>query len=448
MKPAAYSFFLPLLTSATLFAGSDQASTDFDSKTQVEISTGEGLLPEWGVAMAVRSASLPFDSKDKSTTDVFPLFYYEGERFFLRGDNGGVKLWEGEKFGVNALARYRFFDIPEEYNQDVNGGTADLGVQAFWKLSDETQFQLEILSDIDGRMHSSVRWAGDYKRGDWRLFPEVELSFTGSDFNTEYYGIDKYGLGSGIEASASLKARRRLHKNLHLEAKVEAGLLGTEAYSSPIIEDDFRYEVYLGLGIFEGEPGAAEELEAKPYWRISQGWGTSSDFQNMIFGEHKTVDGADVRSTSIFYGHPLADSIFGVPIEMYITPGVMYHYSSDVQDTSLEFILAFKGYYTFKTPWRTRLGIAEGISFADSLTYYESEELIEKGHDESKLLNYLDLTVDLNLGDVFNKGKLEDLWLGTGIHHRSGIYGSSSAFGDVSGGTNFASIYLQWHGGF
>lgn len=448
MKPAAYSFILPILASASLSAGSKVADVEIDSKTQVEISTGKDLLPEWGVAMAVRSASLPFDSDDKSTTDVFPLFYYEGERFFLRGDNGGLKLWEGERFGVNALARYRFFDIPEEYNQEVNGGTADLGVQAFWKLTDESQFQLEVLSDIDGRMHSAVRWAGDYKRGNWRLFPEVEMKFTGSDYNSEYYGVNQYDLGSGVEASASLKARRRVYSNWHLEAKVEAGILGTEAYSSPIIEDDFKYGIYLGLGIFDEEPGEVVDLDAKSYWRISQGWGTSSDFQNMLFGAHDTVDGADVRSTSIFYGHPLSDSVFGVPIEMYLTPGVMYHYSSDVQDSSLEFILAFKGFYTFKTPWRTRLGIAEGISFADSLTFYESEELDAKGHEESKLLNYLDLTLDLNVGDVFGRTKLEDLWLGTGIHHRSGIYGSSSAFGDISGGTNFASVYLQWHGDF
>ncbi|MFC4994306.1 MipA/OmpV family protein [Rubritalea tangerina] len=437
-----------LSVSSLLIAGETPSLGDDRSKEVIEISTGEDLLPEWGVAMGVRYAHIPFAAKDKTSSDIFPLFYYEGERFFLRGDYGGIKLWEGEKYGFNALARYRFFDIPEEYDENVRGGAVDMGLQAFWKLDEESQLQFDVLSDPQGRFHSVARWAGDYRRENWRFFPELELRFTGSEFNSHYYGVDLYDLNEGIEARARLKARRRVIRNLHLEGRVEGAWIGSEAKNRRAIEDDFEYEFYLGLGIYDEEPGESSSLNAKPYWRIAQGWGTSSDFQNMILGELETVDGADVNMTSIFYGHPLADSIFGVPIEMYLTPGVAYHYSSNVQDASFEWILAFKAYYTFPTPWRLRLGLAEGISYADSITFYEKTELAEKGYRESKLLNYLDLSLDLNIGDVFKSEKLEQLWLGTAIHHRSGIYESSSAFGSISGGTNFANLYLQWHGEF
>ncbi|PQJ29985.1 MipA/OmpV family protein [Rubritalea profundi] len=440
---------LPFFCSGFLTAGDLPASREDTSKAPVKFSTGEDLLPQWGVAMGVRYASVPYASDDKATSDIFPLFYYEGERFFLRGDYGGVKLWEGDKYGFNALARHRFTDIPAEFIDKVNGNTLDMGLQAFWKLDEQSQLQFDVLSDPQGRFHSAARWAGDYSKPNWRFFPELEIRFTGSEFNSHYYGVDTYDLSEGIEARARFKARRRVVSNLHLEGRVEGAWLGSEASKSRAVEDDFAYELYLGFGFYDGDERAeVSTLEAKPYWRLSQGWGTSSDFQNMIFGEHKTDDGADVNVTSIFYGHPLADSIFGVPIEMYITPGFSYHYSSDVQDSSTEWVLAFKGFYTFPTPWRLRLGIAEGISYADSLTYYESSELEQKGFEESKLMNYLDLTLDLNIGDVFKSNKLEDLWLGYGIHHRSGMYESSSAFGDISGGTNFANIYLQWHGEF
>lgn len=440
---------LPFFCSGVLFSGELPADIADTSKTPVEFSTGEDLLPEWGVAMALRSANVPYASDDKTTSDIFPLFYYEGERFFLRGDYGGVKLWEGDQYGFNALARHRFTDVPEEFIDRVNGNTLDMGLQAFWKLDEQSQLQFDVLSDPQGRFHSAARWAGDYRRDNWRLFPELELRFTGSEYNSHYYGVGTYDLSKGVEARARIKARRRLVNNLYMEGSVEATWLGSEASNSRAVEDDFAYEFYLGLGIYgEGDRSVKSSLEAKPYWRISQGWGTSSDFQNMILGEHKTDKGADVNVTSIFYGHPLADSIFGVPIEMYITPGVSYHYGSDVQDASTEWVLAFKGYYTFPTPWRLRLGIAEGISYADSLTYYESNDLDKKGFDESKLMNYLDLTLDLNVGDVFKSDKLEDLWFGYGIHHRSGMYESSSAFGDISGGSNFANVYLQWHGDF
>ncbi|MGJ8674216.1 MipA/OmpV family protein [Rubritalea sp.] len=417
------------------------------SKEVIEIS--DDLLPEWGVAMAMRYGSTPFDAEDNGISDIFPLFYYEGDRFFLRGDYGGLKLWENDQYGFNAIARYRFYDIPEEYDDLVSGGGADMGLQAYWKLTQETQLQLELLSDSDGRFQAATRWAGDFRREKWRFFPEAEVLFTSSKFNRHYYGVGRYDLNAGVEARAKFKARRQLYKNLHVEGRVEGGWIGSDAQNSPVLDDSFEYDFYLGLGLFSDNHSESKStLKAKSYWRISQGFGTSSDFQNILLGEFKTDDEADVNMTSIFYGHPLSDTLFGSPWDVYLTPGMVYHYSSDVQDTSLEFILAVKAYYTFPLPWRLRLGIAEGISYADSLTYYERNDLAEKEVSESKLLNYLDLSLDLNMGDVFNSNALEDLYLGAAIHHRSGIYGSSSAFGDVSGGTNFGTVYLQWHGNF
>lgn len=437
-----------LLATQSIHAGEKELKANqLDSKTPVEIETT--TPPEWGVALGVRYANIPFVAEDKGSVDIFPLFYYEGERFFLRGDYGGFKLWENDQFGFNALARYRFFDIPEEYDDQVRGGAVDMGLQSYWNLSPESELQLDLLSDPEGRFHAVTRWAGDYRRDMWRFFPEAELRFTGSRFNSHYYGVGLADLDAGVEARARLKVRRQLYKNLHIEGRIEGGWLGTEAKNSPAIEDDFEYDAYLGLGLYsdyKSEP--VSTLNAKPYWRISQGMGTSSDFQNMLFGEFETVDGADVNMTSLFYGHPLSDTLFGAPWEVYLTPGMVYHYASDVQDASFEWILAFKAYYTFPLPWRLRLGIAEGISYADSLTFYEKTELEEKQVRESKLLNYIDFSLDLNMGDVFKSDRLEDLWLGGAIHHRSGIFGTSSAFGDVSGGTNFATLYLQWHGGF
>lgn len=417
-----------------------------DSKTPVEFS--DNSTPEWGVLMAGRYTSLPFEADDKDATDIFPLFYYEGERIFLRGDYGGLKLWENDQYGINAIARFRFYDIPEEYESDIEGGGADMGVQAFWKLSEQSQLQFEVLSDRRGNLQSNARWAGDYRRGDWRLFPELELRLTGSDYNSRYYGLDQFDLDEGIEARASVKARRRVWSDLFMEGQIEAGWIGSEAGSSPLVEDDFEYGAYLGLGIYQEENWNRSQLNAKPYWRLSQGWGTSSDFQNIILGEFETEPGADVNMTSIFYGHPLSDTLFGAPWEVYLTPGFVYHWSSDVQSSSVEFVLGVKAYYTFPTPWRLRLGIAEGISYADSLTFYEAAENVEDEVDGSKLLNYLDLSLDLNMGDVFNKDSLDDLWLGTAIHHRSGIYETSSAFGNLSGGVNFLTVYLQWHEDF
>ena len=124
-----------------------------------------------------------------------------------------------------------------------------------------------------------------------------------------------------------------------------------------------------------------------------------------------------------------------------------YHYPSAGQDRFLEWVFAFKGYYTVPLPWRLRLGVAEGLSYTTKIGDLEYSEIVEtKGYAQaSKLLNYLDFSLDINIGDIVRKNELKDLWLGYGIHHRSAIFESSSLFGRIKGGSNYQSIYLQWH---
>ena len=78
------------------------------------------------------------------------------------------------------------------------------------------------------------------------------------------------------------------------------------------------------------------------------------------------------------------------------------------------------------------------------MTYIEATEMKEKGYEPSELLNYLDFSLDVNLGDIFGE-KLDQWWLGYSIHHRSAIFESSSRFGRIKGGSNYNSAYLQWH---
>ena len=68
-----------------------------------------------------------------------------------------------------------------------------------------------------------------------------------------------------------------------------------------------------------------------------------------------------------------------------------------------------------------------------------------KGYNSSKLLNYIDVTADFSLGDTFGVKAMNDLYLGVGIHHRSSVFGMSSVLGQGEGGSNYNSIYLQYH---
>ena len=79
-----------------------------------------------------------------------------------------------------------------------------------------------------------------------------------------------------------------------------------------------------------------------------------------------------------------------------------------------------------------------------NVTYIERVEMEEKGYRPSELMNYIDFSLDVNLGDIFNVNALKDAWLGYGIHHRSSIFESASQFGRIKGGSNYNSVYLQF----
>ena len=64
--------------------------------------------------------------------------------------------------------------------------------------------------------------------------------------------------------------------------------------------------------------------------------------------------------------------------------------------------------------------------------------------DTSKLLLYLDPTIDVSLGDIVRAKSLRETYLGLGVSHRSGIFGSSKLFNNVDGGSNYIYAYLEW----
>lgn len=406
--------------------------------------------PKWGMEIGLRVAQTAFIG-DNSVEDIIPMFYYEGERFFVRGTEGGVHLWDNDQLGFDLFTRYRFFDYPEIYEDQLNRNTFDAGLRAYWMLGEHSKIAAEILTDFDGRVHGTARVESEFRGNRWMLNPLLEVRGKSSNFNSRYYGLGMDSVDAGIDVRAAVKSRLHLWKHFHLEGSVEARWLDSNTRSSAMVDDSMEYMAYIGIGLFE-EPlksyaQAPRTLNAKPYFRISQGWGNDSTLAQIFAGDVRK-DNVDVNMTSFFYGHPLSDTLFGLPIELYLTPGIVHHYSSSAQDSATELVLGFKFFYTIPTPWRVRLGAAEGISYIDSFTYYEENSLSNDDQIPSRLLNYVDLSIDLNIGDIFCSKTFEDLWLGYGIHHRSGIGGSSPTFGNISGGSNYNTIYLQWSGKF
>ncbi|MEN8256239.1 MAG: MipA/OmpV family protein [Thermodesulfobacteriota bacterium] len=445
MKISIKSFFF--LTVLLAFPSFIQAEEAVASKPEQSPSVLECKEQKWGIGFAVRMASIPFKGDDSSLHDLIPLFYYEDEYLFLDGLEGGVKLLSREDWQLRLLARWRFFDVPDDdYDALIDTDVLDWGLQfRYQPAQNPLYFEVDFMADERQRLSSNWRTGMEIDGGPISLDPYVNLRFKDGRFNDYYYGLGVDDIGSGMDVSVGLEARYLLFDDVFLLGSVEATWLGSNARDSFFVEDDFQENIFLGMSYQNGSSTICKSaINAKPYVRLAHGWATPSDLADIVvFDRERDYDNNQL--TSFFYGHPLADDFLGMAVESYLTPGFVWHWNSGVQKSGQEFVLAFKHYTTFDWPFTWRFGIGEGLSYAAEISYIEQVEMDDKELEASKWLLFLDFSLDFDLGDTFGVAALDDVWLGYSIHHRSGIFGSSSMFGNIKGGSNYNSVYLQYH---
>lgn len=420
------------------------ASAPFVVASQNLLAMNE-LEENWGVGIGVRSATMSYKTSGNTTNDVIPLLFYRGEQAYLDGASGGYHLYQNEHVSLGLAAQLRFFDIPRFAQNDIQGTQIDFGGKAIWHYSDDIDVSLKVMSDNDGRIYSNL--TGDYKlEGEgWDATLYASVRATSSRFNTTYYGLQMEDLNSGLDTQIGVKGRTHLYQNLYAVGHFGATFFGHDTYTSQAIDSHGQFEGYLGFAMFGSSPSSSQpQLPEGAYMRLASGIATESG-PSEVFRFKNDTDPERNGMTSVFYGHPLAGSVFGWPLDFYLTPGFVYHHSSNVQDAFEEYVLAIKGYYTFDWSVRTRLGFAEGISYSTDISHIERKNLAEKGYDPSKLMNYLDFSVDVNVGDLLKRNSLDNLWLGYSLHHRSGIFTTTSAFGRIKGGSDYNTLYLQYH---
>ena len=152
------------------------------------------------------------------------------------------------------------------------------------------------------------------------------------------------------------------------------------------------------------------------------------------------------RVTAIELGRPFIERMNGWPLDFVGYIGALRHSERGLQDDSWQFNAYMKGYY-YGFPWservRTRLGFGVGLSYADSVPFVEQRDQIARNRSSSRLLNYLDPSVDISLGDLIGMRSMRETYVGLGVSHRSGIFGTSRLLGNVNGGSNYIYSYLE-----
>lgn len=400
---------------------------------------------DWGIAVTVRTATIAFDTNDESVSSFVPLLFFDGDRLFLDGLEGGVKIYKQKKYRFDLLGRLRFFDIPREFQNEIQGDTVDVGVRMKYFFTDQLEAGVDVMTDEGGRFHSNLTFKYHLDYSAMELSPYLQMRLAGGDFNSYYYGMDRIDVGSEAELRLGFDFRYHVWKNLFAIGRIQSTWLGESVRDTTYVDRDNSQEIYLGIGFFnEDRTKRKPALSITPYLRLAHGWATPSNIGDIVTGNTESDD-YNNQLTSIFYGHPLTDELFGFPLSIYLTPGFVYHWSSEVQSDIPEYIVAIKAYYTFTWPITWRFGAAEGLSYVSDIPFVEQSEMERKGYEPSNLMNYLDFSIDIDLGDLFRSESLKNWYLGYSIHHRSAIFESASQFGRISGGANFNTIYLQYH---
>ena len=407
----------------------------------------------WALGASVRYASSIYKEDTSSVASFLPLMFFENDYVFLNGLDGGIKFYKKGKFHFNGLGRLYFYDIDKQYQNKIQGDNVHFGGQVSFRPHDWNFFDVEPMWDRWGNFMTNIN-AGvlyDIKPASFRLLTSMKMKT--SSYNSFYYGLSEVtgvkNIDGGIELSAEGRVSVHIYRNLYLFGLGKITRLDDNAKSSeidgvPIVKDEVKKEFIVGFALGNDRYKEKKKMDIRPYVRLAHGWATPSALYYIVRLNWEN-DEYNNQMTSLFYGHPLSDNLFTLPIHVYLHGGLVQHWKSDVQDYAQEGVASVKLFYTVPLPIRFKLGVAEGLSYINNITYIEDYDYQKKRYEGSNLLNYLDFSVDLSLKDLSFDLIPQELWFGWSIHHRSAIFESSQVFGRIKGGSNYNTLFLRYH---
>ncbi len=149
-------------------------------------------------------------------------------------------------------------------------------------------------------------------------------------------------------------------------------------------------------------------------------------------------------------GYRLSHNTFSWPLDIYLKGGLSYFDEKGVlfqgkrYKDVLEATFYIKAYLKLDF-WqnRVRLGAGEGLSLAQEIPVVE---VVDATNGEgtvdptAKFLNYLDFSIDFDVGRLIRVKSMQELYLGYTLKHRSGVFG---LFNGVHGGSNYNMFTLE-----
>ncbi len=397
--------------------------------------------------------------------DLVPLYLYEGKHLYLHAYRIGLHLDSSPRHRFDVFLSHRFEGFPNDRLPASLAGmaTRESGLDAgasYEFRGDWGAAYAEVLHDATGASRGNEARLGyryEWRGGRLSLQPHAMLALRDARLNNYYYGVrpseatatrPAYEPGSGVNAQVGLFGAYALTARARLLAGVSATRWPRSVRASPIVADRVETALMLGL-VYDLSPEQKPWPEAKPLLiRAAAGRATDCDVAKVVrlaCTSTRTLD--QTRIISVEIGKPFIERLNGWPLDVVGYVGLTRHDERNVQPDFWQLNAYMKGlWYGF--PWSdrvmTRIGLGVGVSYAHGTSMLERRDQARNGRDTSRLLNYLDPTIDVSLGDLVGAVSLKRTFVGLGVSHRSGIFGTSHLLGNVSGGSNYIYRYVEW----
>jgi outer membrane protein len=305
-----------------------------------------------------------------------------------------------------------------------------------------------VSEESDGaELRLGYRYEG-WWRGALRWRPYATLAWRDAKLNNFYYGFEDYQPGSGLNLELGVLAAYRVTERWQLLAGAGVTRWASGVRGSPVVEDGTQPHLMVGM-MYGFKPDQPSEWDRRPLiMRLGYGQSSDCDLLPILGWQCTTVNTQDDTSTvQIDVGQVLVRRVNGWPLDLAGFIGFIRHLERGLQQDFWQVNAYLKPYYYFGPWWRdrlrTRLGFGAGISYADRIPFTEQRDQALRGRDTSKLLLYLDPTIDINVGDLARAKELKETYVGIGVSHRSGIFAASRLFNSVSGGSNYIYAFIE-----
>ncbi len=439
--------------------GAQYAAATSDPLTSIiSVPGGAGL----GVAMRMQSSPY-IDGGTRN--DLLPLYLYEGKHVYLHAYRVGLKLYDMDGSRFDLFLAHRFEGYPYDKTPASLAGMAIRGPGVDFGLS----YQLggpwgavytEYLHDISGASGGNELRLGynyEWKNGRWRLRPYLIFAGRDASLNDYYYGVlpgeatalrPAYRPGSGVNGQVGLYGAYSLSRRWRLLAGVGATRWAKGVRNSPIVDNRVQFSRTIGL-MYDLSPEHAILPENNPLIvKVMYGKSSPCNLLNVMeFRCTSTQTPDQTRVGGIELGRPFVERLNGWPLDVVGYLGLLQHNERGLQQNFLQLNAYMKVFY-YGFPWsdhvKTRIGFGAGLSYAQKVPYVEQRDQASRGLNASKLLNYLDPSIDVSVGDLIGVRRLHETYFGFGVSHRSGIFGTSQLLGNVNGGSNFIYSYIEW----